>query len=169
MAGRLGITICPGKQGDSFFGAPWRRDLELDLDVIEAWGARVVITLVETHELMSLGVPDLGMRIQERGIGWLHLPIVDLQAPGASFDACWPPAARRVRECIFEGNRVLVHCRGGLGRAGTVAACILVEFGAAPVVAIDIVRSARRRAIETAEQKRYVRHFKATTVGDDEI
>lgn len=67
-SGLLGVTLCPGKQGDSVFGAPWQRSLSLDLDVIQAWGARIVVTLVETHELAMLSVADIGERTRERQI-----------------------------------------------------------------------------------------------------
>lgn len=30
-AGTIGITFCPGKCGDSVFGSPWQRDLDLRL------------------------------------------------------------------------------------------------------------------------------------------
>ncbi|MCJ7453727.1 MAG: ADP-ribosylglycohydrolase family protein, partial [Steroidobacteraceae bacterium] len=51
---------------------------------------------------------------------------------------------------------MLVHCRGGLGRAGSVAARLLVEFGADPGEAIRQVRAVRPRAIETRAQERWV-------------
>jgi len=54
------------------------------------------------------------------------------------------------------GERVLVHCRGGVGRAGTVAALMLVECGESPAIAIQRVRAARPGAIETAGQERWV-------------
>lgn len=154
--GAVGVTFCPGKQGDSVFGAPWARDVGLDLDVIQAWGAGAVLTLVEGHELISLGVPDLGERIVERGLQWHHLPIADLNPPGPIFEAGWPAVAAQLHRLIADGGRILVHCRGGLGRAGTVAACLLVELGEAPGTAIRRVRAARPHAIETAAQERYV-------------
>jgi ADP-ribosyl-[dinitrogen reductase] hydrolase len=154
--GRLGITFCPGKQGESLEGPPWRRDLEADLDVIQSWGARAIVTLVERHELEMLGVPQLGSRVAERGMDWLHLPIVDVQPPGPAFDEAWPAALARLRAVLDGGGRVLVHCRGGKGRAGTVAACLLVDAGMAPGRAIDAVRRVRPGAIETAAQQRYV-------------
>jgi ADP-ribosyl-[dinitrogen reductase] hydrolase len=157
--GAIGVTFCPGKQGDSVFGAPWARDLSLDLDVIQSWGASAVVTLVEAHELVSLGVPDLGDRVRDRGIDWYHLPIVDLNAPDKGFEATWPSVATTLRQRVTAGGRVLVHCRGGLGRAGTVAACLLVEFGVTPEEAIQRVRIARPNAIETSAQERYVRAY----------
>jgi ADP-ribosyl-[dinitrogen reductase] hydrolase len=160
--GAIGVTFCPGKQGDSVFGAPWARDLELDLDVIQAWGATAVLTLVEAHELISLNVPELGERIRERGLHWHHLPIVDVGVPGSEFEAAWPAAASHLRQQVAGGGRVLVHCRGGLGRAGTMAACLLVELGVVPEEAVLRVRAARPNAIETEAQKRYVLGYRAT-------
>jgi ADP-ribosyl-[dinitrogen reductase] hydrolase len=157
--GAIGITFCPGKQGDSVFGRPWARDLALDLDVIAGWGAQAVLTLIEPHEMVQLGVPDLGERIRARGIGWHHLPIVDVSPPGAEFESVWLAAGAAGCALLRQGGKVLVHCRGGLGRAGTVAACLLVECGANPREAIRSVRAARPGAIETAAQEHYVRSY----------
>jgi protein-tyrosine phosphatase len=60
------------------------------------------------------------------------------------------------------GGSVLVHCVGGLGRAGTVAACWLRSRGHGADDAIATVRRARSpRAIETAVQERMIRDFAA--------
>ena len=94
--------------------------------------------------------------LQKRGIEWHHLPIVDVKPPGAEFEAAWRTSGPRLLELLRSGLRVLVHCRGGLGRAGTVSARLLVELGVAPVEAIRQVRRARPGAIETPAQERYV-------------
>lgn len=52
---------------------------------------------------------------------------------------------------------MLVHCKGGLGRAGMIAARLLVELGMPPDTAIRQVRLARRGAIETPAQLAVVR------------
>lgn len=69
-------------------------------------------------------------------------------------------AGRTAVDALMQGGKVLVHCRGGLGRAGTVAACLLVESGVAPSEAIRKVRTARSGAIETREQQRYVMAYR---------
>ena len=51
---------------------------------------------------------------------------------------------------------MLVHCRGGLGRAGTIAARLLIELGIEPATAIERVRAVRPGAIETRAQEEYV-------------
>ena len=50
----------------------------------------------------------------------------------------------------------MVHCRGGLGRAGTIAARLLVECGWPAAKAIAAVREVRPGAIETRAQEKYV-------------
>ena len=76
----------------------------------------------------------------------------------AAFEAVWPETSRRLRTLLEAGARVLVHCKGGLGRAGTVAARLLVEMGADPKQAIRDVRTARSPdAIENRAQEDWVR------------
>ena len=66
-----------------------------------------------------------------------------------------------VLDCVacFLGAEVVIHCLGGLGRTGTIAARILVEFGIEADDAIKAVREARPGAIETVGQAEYVRKF----------
>ncbi len=154
--GRLGITFCPGKSGESVHGPRWQRDLGMDLDRVKDWGACAVITLIEEHEFAMLGVPRLGAEVVARGMAWHHLPIVDVEPPDARFETAWTTVGPAIRQALDSGRKVLVHCRGGLGRAGTVAACILIEQGVDPQAAIQTVRSARSGAIETRPQERYV-------------
>ena len=154
--GRIGITFCPGKCGPSLYDYRWQRDLAADLDVIARWGARAIVTLIEAHEFELLQVPDLGAQVVARGMAWHHLPIPDVQAPDERFATGWQRSGPALLDWLIDGQRVLVHCRGGLGRAGTVAAQLLVELGVTPQDAIQRVRAARPGAIETDEQERYV-------------
>ncbi len=154
--GEIGITFCPGKKGPSESGYDWDRDLALDLDVIESWKAAAVVTLIEDTEFDILGVQALGPMILARGVEWHHLPIVDVRPPDGRFEAKWVSSGPRLLQILRSGQRVVVHCRGGLGRAGTVSARLLVELGVSPAEAIHRVRQARSGAIETSAQKSYV-------------
>jgi hypothetical protein len=155
--GRIGITFCPGKHDRFAHTGAWERDLGIDLDVIDAWGAKLVLTLVEPAELKALRVPHLGHEIRLRGIEWRHLPIADYSVPTEAFEQEWVTHGRDIRALLRNGEDVLVHCKGGLGRAGIIAARLLVELGMAPDEAIRAVRQARKGAIETPSQLALVR------------
>ncbi|MBK1613868.1 phosphatase [Rubrivivax gelatinosus] len=150
--GRIGITFCPGKHDRAAATGAWARDLGVDLDAIAAWGATLVLTLVEPAELLALKVPQLGHEVKRRGIAWQHLPIPDFGVPGEHFEQQWVEAGAEIRARLRAGRDVLVHCKGGLGRAGMIAARLLAELGVDPDQAIRDVRRARHGAIETPAQ-----------------
>lgn len=159
-AGMLGLTFCPGKQGDSLTGGSWLRDLDVDVAAINGWKAGLVVTLMERHEFVLLRVPDLPERVLAHGMDWVHLPIRDVDIPAASFDAVWEDVRADMMTRLKAGGRVVLHCRGGLGRTGIVAALLLIESGMHADTAILTVRRARPGAIETAAQERYVRAYR---------
>ena len=162
--GRIGITFCPGKTQLSAMSGPWNRDLALDLDVIRDWGAAAVVTLIEGHELAALKVEGLGAAVRARHMGWMHLPISDISVPDTRFEHAWTTAGAALRGLLRRGQNVLIHCKGGLGRAGTIASRLLVELGWDAEDAIMTVRGARPGAIETRMQESYVRRVRAVDV-----
>lgn len=163
--GRIGLTFCPGKQQANSLSGGWARDLDIDLQAVEDWGAAAVVTLVEKHELQSLAVEGIGEAVAARHMTWLHLPIPDVTAPSASFEAEWEIAGRGIRTLLRNGFDVLVHCKGGLGRAGTIAARLLVELGWPADDAIGAVRKVRSGAIETRAQEEHVRRQRRISEG----
>ncbi len=112
-------------------------------------------------ELSANKVPTLGQAVLDQGMEWFHLPIQDMTAPDASFDNAWAKIGPRILHTIKLGGNVLVHCKGGLGRSGTIAALMLIEFGIPNGQAIALVRKARPGAIDIAEQEEYVRRYVA--------
>ena len=155
--GRIGVTLCPGKKYPWGLAGNWERDLDPDLDLISRWGATAVVSLITREEIRDLEVQNLSRAVADRHMEWWHLPIPDGQPPGPEFEKAWVHAGAAIRDRLRLGFDVLVHCKGGLGRAGTVAARLLVEFGERPDDAIDRVREARSpNALETREQERHV-------------
>ena len=155
--GKIGITFCPGKKQPNAMTGGWDRDLGLDLDAVQAFGAAAVLTLIEEHEIRALGVENLGEQVAARHMEWLHMPIRDVSVPGADFEAAWREHAPGIRARLRHGFNVVIHCKGGLGRAGMIGARLLVELGSAPDEAIAAVRMVRPGAIETSAQETYVR------------
>jgi ADP-ribosyl-[dinitrogen reductase] hydrolase len=114
------------------------------------------VSLTEAHELQALGVAGLGAEVRARHMDWLHLPIVDVSAPDAGFERRWVEAGEGLRARLRAGFDILVHCKGGLGRAGLTAAQLMVELGVPPAEAVATVRQVRPGAIETQAQLAFV-------------
>jgi ADP-ribosyl-[dinitrogen reductase] hydrolase len=154
--GAIGMTLCPGKRQQGALTGDCARDLDADLAALRAWGAGVLLTLLETHELVALGVTELPARAVAAGLEWHHLPVPDQGVPGQEFDFVWHDLGPALVARLAAGERIVVHCKGGLGRTGTVAARLLVESGEAPFAAINRVREARANAIESVRQESYI-------------
>jgi protein tyrosine phosphatase (PTP) superfamily phosphohydrolase (DUF442 family) len=159
--GWIGITPCPGTHRFPARLEPWERDLEGDFDAIAAWGPVAVVTLMREREIRRPSIDDIRRAAERRGLEWHHLPIVDAGVPDGKFETCWQRSGPGLRAILRAGRRVLVHCQGGLGRSGMIAARLLVELGERPAAAIERVRAARPGAIETEAQAAHVRACRA--------
>ncbi len=111
-AGRIGVTFCPGKtQAEALTGA-WERDLALDLDAVREWGAKAVLTLLEDHEIVTLGVRSLSAEVRARGLMWFHAPIADYGTPDAAFEASWRDIGQALRTLLADDADIVIHCKG---------------------------------------------------------
>ena len=124
--------------------------------VIANWGADTVLTLVEPEELRELGCQGLSDALRKSEIRWHHFPVPDLGVPATGTLSRWEGISTDLHRVLDAGGRVLVHCRGGLGRAGTMAALLLVERGDTASEAMRLVRAARPGAIETTVQEKFL-------------
>ncbi|MEW5771415.1 MAG: ADP-ribosylglycohydrolase family protein [Pseudomonadota bacterium] len=166
--GMLGITHCPGTCDAGVRPGASPRDLDNDLAAIRAWGADALLTLIEQREFERLKVSRLGELAEAAGLEWHHLPIRDMEVPDWQFGRRWVYSGMRLRQLLRRGGRVVVHCRAGLGRAGTMAAHLLAELGVPPAEAISQVRRARRGAIQNEAQEQHVREVRVIPAARDE-
>ena len=163
--GLLGMTLCPGKQVESNFGGRWERDLDLDMSAIVDWGASTLVSLMEEHEFSRFEVPNLGDVAEKAGLEWHCIPIRDQYAPDERFERLWAYSGHVLRGRLAAGERIVVHCRGGLGRTGTIAARLLIESGVTPEEALRRVREARPWTVEP-RQEPYVLQQQALSWND---
>ncbi|WP_447003919.1 protein-tyrosine phosphatase family protein [Saccharothrix isguenensis] len=117
---------------------------------------------------MPEGTPDYGLYLgsakmrarRGAGITWTHewVEWPDFRVPKSPDQAV--ALIRDLHARAVAGERVEVACGGGVGRTGTVIACLAVLAG---VPAGDAVAWTRahysRRAVETPWQKRWVARF----------
>jgi len=90
------------------------------------------------------------------GIGLHHFPVPDMLAPTAAQAAAM---CRLAAIALDAGHAVAVHCRGGLGRTGTILSAFLVWLGADANEAVARVRSAQPYAVQSLAQYHFVHQF----------
>lgn len=152
-AGRLGMTFAPGKK-HSGFGSDHARDLDTDLARLKELGTTTLVCLIEDHEFKSLQIPDLLERAQTAGIATHWYPIRDSGVPHDT--ETFLDLVNAILDEMEAGRTVVVHCKGGLGRTGTVVAAVLVALGWEPKAAVDHTRKARKGTLENKTQEVYV-------------
>jgi protein-tyrosine phosphatase len=157
LPGRLGLTIAPGKCNLGM-QAIWQRQLEPDLQRLrQHYHTDLLITLLQAHELSELKIPALFDQVCAAGMQSRWFPIRDFGTPDSM-----PGLQQLVGQMLVAleaGQTIVVHCKGGLGRAGLVTASCLVALGYSPEAAFRIVRQARPGSVETLAQEAYVAEF----------
>jgi protein-tyrosine phosphatase len=106
-------------------------------------GATTVVCLVEERELSGHWPHYVDWLHEHRGNTAVWFPIHDLNAPTLERTL---PLLADLRARLDLGEHLLMHCAAGIGRAGTLAACILVQLGMGVDDALMLVRSSRPMA-----------------------
>lgn len=74
------------------------------------------------------------------GLSLLHLPTEDHMAVAQEdLDA----GVAFARAFLAQGEKVLIHCREGVGRSALLALCVLVDWGMAPMDALTLAKDRR--------------------------
>lgn len=98
----------------------------------------------------------IGLRSADYGVTMWHFPIRDMGVPSVGRSVS---LVRRLTTVIAKGEAVILHCKGGLGRTGLMLALMLVARGRRAHQAVDQVREAEPRFIQTQGQLAFVRAF----------
>ena len=114
------FTPCPGTKTEA---------LKDSLLTLKQAGASAILTLMPAEEMEQNQVTDLPTFCNELELAWFHCPIEDDHAPLADFAAAWQQHGSHIHQLLKDGKKVAIHCKGGSGRTGLVAAPIMLERG----------------------------------------
>jgi protein-tyrosine phosphatase len=115
------------------------------------------LSLVEDDEFSDYcDEAVLEAEAKKRLINWVHLPIADMDIPKNDTLDRLNKIRPKLFEAIKKDRSIAIHCMGGLGRSGTVAAIILADLGVPIRFALEVVRRFRPGAIETSGQENFV-------------
>lgn len=156
-ASETGVLLISGLPGAKY--RETRRRLEDDLEVLKEEGIDCIVPLVTLYEMRRYKVSKLLSKYKENGFDIYHCPIEDGLIPGqdqASKLILW------IQEALTKGKKLLVHCFGGFGRAGLVAACAVIlqcpEMSRDDVIAY--LRGLRGpRTIQSVKQYNFIQEF----------
>ena len=118
------------------------------------------------RDLIFLKMRDIAsvIRMEEQTISAEALELRDLYEPVPDFTAPTLEQIERMVRWIEQEietweRPVVVTCRAGLGRTGTVLACYFVYCGYTPEAAINLIRTLRPGSIESPDQVDAVTRF----------
>ncbi len=161
--GALGMTLLPGKKRRGYSGPHWRDAVADARRLREIHGCTTLLLLVEDVDLEISRARETIPSLDAAGIHVIRHPVRDMDVP--SDRAAFRGTLDRILERVRSGERVVVACRGGLGRTGTAVACLLVDGGAPASDAIARVRAARPGTVERASQEAFVGEWERARVG----
>ena len=152
---KVGFSLCPGKKQDfPITGEPWDRCLNTDLELISNAGFDIVVTLIEEHEFVELEVEELtDTKTSEYGMSWIWAPILDGYFPSHDIAS----ELNSIIDSLEDRRSVFIHCKGGLGRAGTIASWLLTHNGYTAEDAILKARTVRKGAVENMDQVNWIK------------
>jgi atypical dual specificity phosphatase len=117
-----------------------------ELEDLYREGFRTIISLLDENE--QTPYYDI-VGIEAKGFKRYSIPLQDFTAPAlADFKKFMEIVINSLKE-----GKVLVHCQGGIGRTGTMAAAYWIKKGLSANEAIKKIRNSMPGAVETPEQE----------------
>lgn len=144
------FTPCPGTKD-----VPLREAVE---QVAQA-GAKAVITLMPNEELVRNEATDLPEVCEDLGLEWFHLPIEDDQAPEDAFLESWKADKATLFSLLDKQQATAIHCKGGSGRTGLMAAIIMLERGYSLEDATQQIKALRPRSLKLKPHTDFLNEF----------
>ncbi|WP_333607173.1 phosphatase domain-containing protein [Arsukibacterium sp.] len=151
-AGQLLFTPCPGTKGVG---------LNESIAQLKAAGVTAIITLMPEQELAQNNADNLGAICAGLEIKWFQLPIADDCAPDQAFQHAFADHKAEILALLQANQTVAIHCKGGSGRTGLMAAILMLQLGYSKADAMAKVQQLRPKALCHPVHQTYFANFSA--------
>ncbi|NMF48695.1 protein phosphatase [Pseudoalteromonas arctica] len=135
------------------------QNLEDSIATLKAAGTNILLSLMPQKELEKNNVETINSECNKHDITWFHLPINDDEAPKQPFTSSWNTHKTDILQAIQHKQTIAIHCKGGTGRTGLVAALILNSAGYTKEEVYNLVQGIRPKALTIKLQKEYFNNF----------
>ena len=118
-------------------------------------GVHTLVCLLERSELYELGLAEEAQTCEDQGIQFVYYPIEDISTP--KDERSFLKLIQDLEERIGRSEKVVIHCRMGIGRSSVVAAAVLIRKGFPKEAVFDHISDARELSVpDTEEQREWV-------------
>ena len=148
----LGVSQFPGKNLQNIFDLS---SFLKDLQIIKKQKVKIVVSLLPDNEKNKLGLDDLIWSKEE--VEYIQFPINDFSVPPKKKFNELKKLISFIKKNLMLSKHVLIHCNGGKGRSGMIAALVLKAMKEK-----DPIKKVREKvigAIETEEQEIFVKDW----------
>ena len=136
------------------------KGLEEDMVHFKNQKVNVLVSLLTKEENFDVGLHHENLLCQKYDIEFISFPILDRSVPNEAQTENLKELAQKLAHKINQDEKMIVHCRGGIGRAGMLCAAILIELGTHKNDVIEKISKARGVNIpDTTEQKDWIINY----------
>ncbi len=123
-------------------------------DEVTRWkesGVKTVVSLLEKDEIQELGLRDEQGLCNQQQIDYINFPIKDRAVP--TEQAAVDELIKLLDDKVSEGQKVVIHCRMGIGRATLIAAAVLLKRGLQTEKVIEKITKVRELKVPDTDEQ----------------
>lgn len=144
------LAVMPRPRGNDW--------LEDEIISYKHFGVDVIVSLLVNHETIELELESEQIFCEKHKIEFFSFPIADRDTPLYFENTI--EFVKMLNDFIFDGKRIAIHCRQGIGRASLIASCVLVLQNMSAEDAFRQIEISRTCKVpDTPEQIDWVKAF----------